>query len=469
MAIYSLNLASIGRTTHAAGTAGAHMRYIGRPDAQPALVAEHMPTDPTEARTWMDQAERADRKNARVIDKVRIALPRELTPEERMQLVQDFAADLTKGRVPWYAAIHASGKDAHNPHCHLVIRDRDIETGKRVVRLSDSARDRTKAGLEPKAVEWVRSKWEDHANRALERAGHDARIDRRSLEAQGIDREPTIHIGPQAQHIDKRVNHPESKIVTTGNGRVIDYPMIDAGRTRQERHAEIVDFNLEKDARSPDFRTRETAKFQRDQMAKDRALENQLIADARRRTLEERRYRSRIRAELDDVRALHRDEGRAMRQMLRDDWTTKRSSLTVRHQAERSALDLSQGKFSARFMRLVDITGRTRKRQDGDQATLQARHKAERGELVLAHRENRSLHSGAVRSRYADMKREVAARYRPGLLTMRDRHHAADEDADQERQKRAAERDQDQQRFEDKLRQVERMQRDRRRNRGLAR
>ena len=314
MAIYSLNLASIGR-------------YNGRPDAQPALVAEHMPPDPTQAGTWMDQAERVDHKNARV--KVRIALPRDLTPEEGMQLVQDFATDLTKGRVPWYATIHASGKDAHNPHFHLVIRDLDIETGKPVVHLSDSARDRTKAGLEPKAVEWVRSKWEDHANRALERAGHDARIDRRSLEAQGIDREPTVHIGPQAQHIDKRVSRPESKFITTGNGRVIDYRMIDAGRTRQERHAEIVDFNLEKGAKSPDFRTRE-------------------------------------------------------------------------------------------------------------------------------------------KSRYADMKREVVARYRPGLSTMLDRHRAADDDADQQRQERTAERDLAQQRFAEKLHQVEWMQ-EQKRNRDVGR
>jgi hypothetical protein len=186
MAIYSLNLKSIGRTTHAAGTAGAHVLYIARPDAKPELVSEHMPTDPNAARAFLNRGELADRKNARVADKVRIALPRELSPEQRMQLVRDFANDLTGGRVPWFAGIHAQGKDAHNPHCHLVIRDRDIDTGKRVVKLSDSPRDRAKAGLEPKAVEYVRDLWETHANRALEQAGHDARIDRRTLEAQDI-------------------------------------------------------------------------------------------------------------------------------------------------------------------------------------------------------------------------------------------------------------------------------------------
>jgi hypothetical protein len=33
MAIYSCNLKSIGRTTHQAGTAGAHIRYISRSEA----------------------------------------------------------------------------------------------------------------------------------------------------------------------------------------------------------------------------------------------------------------------------------------------------------------------------------------------------------------------------------------------------------------------------------------------------
>lgn len=73
MAIYSCNLKSIGRTTHDAGTAGAHIRYISRPEACPEILAQHMPDEHREARTWMDQRERLSRKNARVIDKLRIA------------------------------------------------------------------------------------------------------------------------------------------------------------------------------------------------------------------------------------------------------------------------------------------------------------------------------------------------------------------------------------------------------------
>ncbi len=455
MAIYSLNLKSIGKTTHAAGTAGAHLLYIARPDAQPELVADHMPTDPTKARSWMNRAENDDRKNARVVDKVRIALPRELTPQQRMQLVQDFARDLTGNRVPWFAAIHASGKDAHNPHCHLVIRDRDIETGKRVVRLSDSPRDRAKAGLEPKAVEWVRAQWEHRANQALATAGHDVRIDRRSLEAQGIDREPTIHIGPQAMHIDKSVQRPESKVVETGNGRVIDYPMIDAGRTRKDRHAEIVDFNLEKAARSPDFRTRETARFQRDQIVKDRALENSLIVEARRRTMAERRYHSKVRKDVSEMRELKATEEQSVRDELAKIWKQGKQAIASRQGSERDALKSDHGRFMAKFMRTVDITGRTKKRQDSEAKKLAEKQARERKQFVKRYRKTKAIQEQAVKDRYKTLRKEIAQRHLPGWKELRSNHSDAEAIADEQRQARAAERDQAEKRFDERIRLAE--------------
>ena len=74
------------------------------------------------------------------------------------------------------------------------------------------------------------------------RAGHEARFDRRSLAAQGAEREPTIHLGPRGQHVDKTVLRPESKPLPAPR--------------RPERNAKIIDLNLEKAARSPDHETR---------------------------------------------------------------------------------------------------------------------------------------------------------------------------------------------------------------------
>jgi hypothetical protein len=185
MAIYSLHHGAIGRSTHKSGTAGANIRYITRPEAASAVMAHAMPADRHQARYWLDRQEKADRKNARVCDKLMVALPRELHPLQRHKLVRDFLAKLTDNQVPWYAVIHELGKDANNPHAHIIIRDRHITTGKRHMQLSEKG-----------STERIRLEWEEAANAALAKAGQEARITRLSLKDQGItDREPSQHRG----------------------------------------------------------------------------------------------------------------------------------------------------------------------------------------------------------------------------------------------------------------------------------
>lgn len=225
MAIYHVNHKSIGRSTHAEGTAGAHVSYITRATACDLVIGEHMPIPRVgskggEARRWLDDQEQNDRKNARVIDKLTLALPHELTPEQQVELVRNFAASVTGGEAPYLAAFHRSGKDAENQHCHLVLRDRHIETGKRVW-------GRSGKGL----TEELREKWERCTNVALGEAENDTRIDRRSLKAQRaemlemekshrtyqpeladefaaraetLDRKPQGHEGPKSREIERK-------------------------------------------------------------------------------------------------------------------------------------------------------------------------------------------------------------------------------------------------------------------------
>jgi hypothetical protein len=66
-----------------------------------------------------------------------------------------------------------------------------------------------KAGRSRRAdLESTRELWEDLANAHLERAGQGARIDRRSLAAQGIEREPTQHLGPAIVGFERRTGIP---------------------------------------------------------------------------------------------------------------------------------------------------------------------------------------------------------------------------------------------------------------------
>lgn len=236
MAIYSLHHQPIGKSTQARPhTSAAHVRYITRPSAASRIEASRMPDNPSAAQAFMVDAENSDRKNARVVDKILLALPRELDAEQRADLVRGYANEVTQGRAPWLVAFHDQGKDAHNPHAHLVIRDRDPETRKRVAGLSEKG-----------STERLRSMWEDHANRALERAGQGARIDRRTLQAQGIEREPTVHEGPRAQQMERRGARPESRLRHYRNRpgsrqphRQVDYREIDHGRSRPAYNRDV--------------------------------------------------------------------------------------------------------------------------------------------------------------------------------------------------------------------------------------
>ncbi len=213
MAIYHLNVSSIGRTTHKVGTAGAHARYIMRQQAASLVEAHHMPDNGNAARAWLNQVETTGRKNGRVLTKIRLALPRELDHAQNVAAARDFMAEITQGhRVPAAFAVHdIEGNDRENPHVHIVIHDKDVETGKRVCKFSEPAWKRKQQGLEPNAVEHARKLWEQTANRHLELAGMDERVDRRTLVAQDVDRQATIHEGVRAQALDKKQERPVSQ------------------------------------------------------------------------------------------------------------------------------------------------------------------------------------------------------------------------------------------------------------------
>jgi hypothetical protein len=190
--------------------------YITRSGACREIVGEGMPIPRAgerggEARAWLDAAENGDRKNARVIDKVTVALPLELNAEERVELIREFGQAVTGGRVAWLAAVHDGAQDADNPHAHLVIRDRDLASGKMALRMSQAG-----------STDMLRETWEWVCNGALERAGVAARIDRRSLAAQGIDREPTRHVGPVAAQIEAKTPGGSWKIAALADERAAE-------------------------------------------------------------------------------------------------------------------------------------------------------------------------------------------------------------------------------------------------------
>lgn len=167
------------------------------------------------AKLW-NAAELAEkRKDACVAREFEVALPAELSPAERRNLALNFAKDMANREgCAVDVAIHAPGKegDNRNHHAHILRTTRKVEADGLGAKL-----DTEQAGRKRKDdLEQVRERWADLSNKALERAGHSARIDHRSLKKQGIDREPTVHLGPAASGYERRTGEPSRKRLDFG-------------------------------------------------------------------------------------------------------------------------------------------------------------------------------------------------------------------------------------------------------------
>ena len=164
------------------------------------------------ANLW-NAAEGAEtRKNARVAREYLVALPVELTPDQRLGLVRGFSQELSdRYRFAVDLTIHAPrdfpGSDSRNFHAHLLATTREVSiTGlaaKTTLEYNDSKR--RALGLDPVIHEllYVRERWATVTNEALRDAHLAARIDHRSLEAQGIDREPRPQIPRAAFEMER--------------------------------------------------------------------------------------------------------------------------------------------------------------------------------------------------------------------------------------------------------------------------
>ena len=150
------------------------------------------------------------RKDAQTARELRIMIPRELSPDERVSVVRDYVqrAFVAKGMIAdiaWHNKQASDGLD--QPHAHVMLTMRPLtDTGFGRKSRHDWVADpsgRTHPDGRPVMVEsnvdsWnsiayyerCREDWEKLANAALERAGSPERIDRRSLLERGLSRLP---------------------------------------------------------------------------------------------------------------------------------------------------------------------------------------------------------------------------------------------------------------------------------------
>ena len=221
MAIYHLTAKTVSRGQGA--SAAVRSDYIERSGRYAGDHAEvlhkghgNMPDWASDApRNYWEAADAHERANGRLFKQLEFALPKELSPGQQTALVASFCREMARtkdGPLPYSFAIH-KGHDKENPHCHLLISERVNDGVSRAPGLwfKRAAKDPAKGGAkktnELRPREWLlqcRELWAERANHFLRLAGHEARIDHRTLEAQGIDRAPTTHLGPSVAAMERK-------------------------------------------------------------------------------------------------------------------------------------------------------------------------------------------------------------------------------------------------------------------------
>ena len=201
--------------------------------------------------TFWKAADDQERENGSVYRELEIALPRELTPAQRLELVRDFISQEIGEKHAYTFAIHCpkaalDPAKGEQPHAHIMFCER-INDGiertpdqffKRANTKNPALGGAKKANVSQsytqrkEALTDLRSRWADVQNQHLEKHGHAVRVDHRSLKAQGIDREPERHFGPkrvrdltveQASTIlESRVLERELERVSIVRDRLID-------------------------------------------------------------------------------------------------------------------------------------------------------------------------------------------------------------------------------------------------------
>jgi Ti-type conjugative transfer relaxase TraA len=215
MAIYHLHVKVIGRKSGSSAVASAAYRSGSRLrderlardqdfSAKRGVVHSEVmrPENAPEAwgdreRLWNDVEAFEVRKDAQLAREVEFALPREMTQAQGIELARDFVRGefVDRGMIADLNVHWDVGEDGMpKPHAHVMLTMRAVDEngfGRKV-------RDWNRTEM----VERWRERWAEIANERLTELDIDARIDHRSLEAQGLAIEPQSQIGAPAQRIE---------------------------------------------------------------------------------------------------------------------------------------------------------------------------------------------------------------------------------------------------------------------------
>lgn len=315
MAIYHCSIKPVSRGDGRSGTAAAAYRagvclkdertgeihdYTRKQGVEHAALVLPSGVNMDRGQLWNAAESAEKRKDARVAREFELALPSELTAEQRKELAIEYARSLVdRHGVAADVAIHEPSRkgDDRNHHAHILITTRqvgpkglgaktDLEQEDKALRAQGKVTGRQQ-------IDALREEWATRCNAALERAGHQERVSHKSLEAQGIDQEPTIHLGPRATAMERRGERTERGDLNRGavEERTAKKELADAERVQtgaERRKAQAHQWRINQEQARQQAIAAEKARQQERELHEREEKERQAKREAERRAEQNR-------------------------------------------------------------------------------------------------------------------------------------------------------------------------------------
>lgn len=209
------------------------------------MLCENAPKEYQDRQTLWNAVEQIEKSSkAQLAREYEVALPVELSREEQIKLVRDFAKEnfVDNGMCVDFS-IH--DKEDGNPHAHIMLTTRPIEQDNSLGvkqrkeyildKKGQKQYDKKKQTYKCKTVKTTnwdskeflqrsRESWAEKVNQELEKKSLPQRVDHRSFKEQGIEKIPTQHIGVSANAMEKRgiesQRGNENREIKKANGQI---------------------------------------------------------------------------------------------------------------------------------------------------------------------------------------------------------------------------------------------------------
>lgn len=161
-------------------------------------------------RKFWEAADKFERANGAVYFNSEFALPRDLaTREQKLAAARDYVRQIVGDKHPYSLTMH---DNKGNPHCDVmwststldgIDRPPELFFKRAAARGKDPARGGCrKVNYDRNDIKAMRATWTTVANKHLEAAGSNVRIDHRSYKDRGIDKAPGVHLGQKAHRLE---------------------------------------------------------------------------------------------------------------------------------------------------------------------------------------------------------------------------------------------------------------------------